>query len=95
MKFTDGAWKMYREKFTVPDRDRDRIETEMTAEQEKAMARAGGNEELAIGMLTMSLAKDMAKDFGISENTILKQLIATAPNPQKLKHAIRRARGGH
>ena len=95
MKFDNDAWSLWQTKF--PGADRERAEAAITNEQADFLRTAGGNEAKALGLLTLTTARDIARTFHLNEHFVLKRLIycASRSNRSRLKKAIRLARGGH
>jgi len=94
MKFTDDAWTLYQQQFPhVTAADRPRLEQEMTEDHTRFLTEAQGDEQLALGLKMLAIAKDLSRDLsGLSEKFILHVLIQKNPNGKFAQKAVERAR---
>ena len=86
MKFSDAAWDLYKNHFGVTDDQRAGLEQHMADEQAFFLAQAGGDHEIAIGLMTIFTATSMARDLGESIDKILQLLVKHAGSPAARKN---------
>jgi hypothetical protein len=91
-QFTDEAWEYFRDKMHMTDADRPRIEAEMREDHNRYMQEADYDHLLAAGFLAIDTAREMAAYLHIPEEVLLEKIMKTAPNPQKMRDSILRAR---